>query len=577
MQLRPRQREFVGRCLGALNREGNTLGIAPTGAGKTVMLSACAKEMPLPILVLQHRVELVDQNHRTFTKVATKIPTSFWTAGPNNKRFHPDGATFGMVQSVVNALDTMPRLGSIVVDEAHHSTANSYLQIINAAQKANPRLKLLGVTATPARGDKRTLRAVYSNVADAISVRELIATGHLVKPRTFVIDIGVREDLQQVRTLASDYDMDAVAEIMDSRVLNDKVVEEWKKVAGDRRTVVFCANVAHAKHVTDAFLAAGVSAGFVTGDMPAKAREAVLEIFDRGEIQVICNVAVLTEGWDCQPVSCVVLLRPSSHRSTMIQMIGRGLRKLDPERYPGIAKDDCLVLDFGTSVLQHGSIEADKTFGQGDVRNCPSCEAVVPDALYECPLCGASLKQHAPSAGTDPQKKEKAEKDTLGDFALTEVDLLAQSPYRWEELWNGVVMIATAFDAWAAMVSFGGRWVAVGGSKGQPIKLLACEADRLIALATADDFLRETGDPDAAAKNKRWLSSPPSEKQLQALGITSPMQAVGMTRYRAACLLTWRWSESAIKKRVMDAVQNQAGAQAQAAAAAVRAHHAAVA
>ena len=538
-----------------------------------MMLSACAKEMPLPILVLQHRVELVDQNHRTFTKVAPKIPTSFWTQ--DRKRFHSDGVTFGMVQSVVNAIDEMPKFGSVIVDEAHHSTANSYLKILTAIGNANPKSRLLGVTATPERADKRTLRAVYSNVADAISVRELIATGHLVKPRTYVVDIGVREDLQQVRTLSSDYDMDAVAEIMDRSILNDKVVEEWKRVAGDRRTVVFAANVAHAKHVTEAFTAAGVSADFVTGEMPAKQREDILSRFDRGEIQVICNVAVLTEGWDCQPVSCVVLLRPSSHRSTMIQMIGRGLRKLDPERYQGIIKDDCLVLDFGTSVLQHGSIEADKTLSDGGTRACPSCQAVVPDVLYDCPLCGAELKQRGASGGGAAEKKDKGEKEALSDFALTEVDLLAQSPYRWEELWNGVVMMATAFDAWAAIVSYGGRWVAVGGAKGQPLRLLSCEAERMIALATADDYLREMGDPDAAAKNKRWLSMPPSERQLQALGITSPMQAVGITRYRATCLLTWRWAESAVKKRVMDAVQNQAGAQA--GAAAVRAGHPAAA
>lgn len=557
MRLRPRQTEFVDRSLAALKEHNNTLGVAPTGAGKTVMLSAIAAKMPEPGLVVQHRIELVDQNRGTFLRMNPRAETSLFTA--DRKNFTRHGWTFGMIQSLAPAIEDMPKLGSIVIDEAHHSTADTYLRLLDVAKKKNPDIKILGVTATPARGDKRTLRAVFSNVSDQITLRELIATGHLVKPRTFVIDAGVREALKGVRQLKSDYDMDAVAEIMDKSVLNERVVEEWRKIAGGRRTVVFAANVAHAQHVTQTFTDAGIPAGMVEGTMSPAARAGILKDFDKGTLRVVVNVAVLTEGWDCQPVSCVILLRPSSYRSTMMQMVGRGLRKVDPERYPGETKDDCIILDFGTSILQHGSIETDKSLGEGNILACKACGGMVPAACPECPLCGADLRpppeedEEAAEEAEKPGAARNTERGVLENFVLTEVDLLAQSPYRWEELWNGAVMIATAFDAWACMVNYGGRWIAIGGAKGEPVKLVACDAERLTALATADDFLRERGDDDTAAKNKRWLSMPPSDKQLALLGMNT-MQAVGITRYRAACLLTWKFSEGIIRARVMEAI-----------------------
>ncbi len=106
------------------------------------------------------------------------------------------------------------------------------------------------------------------------------------------------------------------------------------------------------------------------------------------------NVAVLTEGWDHPPTSCVVLLRPSSYKSTMIQMVGRGLRPVLPEEHPGVVKTDCIVLDFGTSTLLHGSLEQDvdldghEADGEAPTKDCPGCGAIVPLGTTECPLCG---------------------------------------------------------------------------------------------------------------------------------------------------------------------------------------------
>lgn len=573
MQLRPRQSVFVDRCVAALLTHGNTIGVAPTGAGKTVMLSGVLSAnngWGGPGGILQHRDELVGQNRKTLYAFDKTFPSDIFTA--DRKRWS-NGATFAMVQTLSRKenLETMPPLAFLGIDEAHHTASDSYLRIIDHALKLNSNCKIFGVSATPNRGDKKALKGVFSNCADQITIKELIETGFLVRPRTFVIDLGVSSELRQVRKTASDFDMSEVEKIMDHQVLNDRVVEEWRKAAGDRLTVVFCSTVAHANHVKEAFAQAGVVAAVVEGDMSDRERRETLAAFDRGEIQVIVNVAVLTEGWDCQPVGCVILLRPSSYKSTMIQMIGRGLRKVDPERYPGVRKDDCIVMDFGTSILTHGSIEQEIYLeGQG-TKTCPSCEAEVPKQCTECPICGGDFPDEVRVEETKTCKScgaensqfarvcavcnepfgDQKEKSELSEFRLSEIDLLQMSPYRWESMFEGLCWIACAFDAWAIVVRYDSRWIALGGKKGQPMRVLGDNEDHVLSLVSADDYLREEGNSEDAAKTKRWLSLPPSDRQLELLGLT-PMTAMGMTRYRAACSLTWVFNERAIKRRLED-------------------------
>lgn len=555
MQLRPRQEIFKDKCVAALTEHGNTLGVAPTGAGKTVMLSAVAGEyvnQGASGLVIQHRDELVAQNRSTFEKVNPRATTGLFTAERKEWGY---GCTFAMIQTLASErnLDGMPALDFLAIDEGHHAVADSYLRTIDTALKRNPATKLLLVTATPNRGDKKALRGVVSNVADQITLKELIEGRFLVRPRTIVVDIGVTGELAGVRKTMADFDMNAVEAIMDKEVLNDRIVEEWGKIASDRQTVVFCSTVAHAEHVAEAFRSAGIRAATVEGKMSAQARRDTLAAFDRGEIQVITNVAVLTEGWDCQPVSCVILLRPSSYKSTMIQMIGRGLRKVEPERYPGVVKDDCIVMDFGTSILMHGSIEQDVDIDQAGVKDCPECEAILPAQCRECAICGYAFPRDVETGQLTTLPPEGdgegggAEKGVLSTFIMTEVDLLADSPFRYEALFDGAVSMAAAFDAWVCIVSYRGRWHAIGGSKASGMHHLADNGDRLLSMAAADDFMREHGDSETANKAKRWMSQPPSDKQCEMLRV-SPMQAMGLTRYGAACLLQWKWNESAVRK-----------------------------
>lgn len=555
--LRPRQEQFVTRAKVALDEHMNTLGVGPTGFGKTQVLSKIVlDDMPRAgrALVLQHRDELVSQNRAAFDTWAGR-------GGPRSsvidgKIRDPHGdVIYGMIQSVANNLEILPKnIGMVALDECHHGAAKSWLKVCDHIRETSPGVRILGVTATPERGDKKALTGLFNNVCDVVTLGELIRAGNLVRPRAMVIDLGVQGDLRRVKRTAADFDMQEVEQILDKKVHHDAAIAAWREHAGSRQTVAFCSTVAHSKHLVEAFRAAGISAEHIDGEMPKAQRKEVLARFDRGEFQVLSNVMVLTEGWDCQPVSCVMLLRPSSHASTMIQMIGRGLRKLDAERYPGRVKNDCVVLDFGTSLLTHGTLDVDVSLeprtGGGKKKVCPGCTSSIPAGCGSCPICGHEfeLQRAAPDllAG---------EKETIDKFVLTEIDILNASPFRWEALFEGSVLVATSFSAWAMAIWYGGAWYAVGGSEAKGIHVLEAGVEtQMQVLATCDDWMRTHGKASEAGKAKRWLLEPATPKQAQALRL-HPTQAAGVTKYQAACHLTWKAAENAVKAKVMAAAR----------------------
>lgn len=549
MLLRPRQKQFVARSVSALRAHGNTLAVAPTGAGKTIMLSAVAGELlagtDAKACVLAHRDELTEQNRTKFARVNPALSTSVVDA--RTKSWHGQ-VTFAMVPTLARAanLGAMPALDLLIVDEAHHAAAESYRRIIDRARDRNPACRIYGVTATPNRGDRKGLRPIFSNVADQIRIGELIASGHLVPPRTFVIDVGVQEELRKVRRTADDFDMAEVDRVMNRAPINEAVVEHWREKAGNRQTVVFCSTVDHAANVCAAFNSAGIAAVTVTGEMGEAERRAVLAAYAAGDARVIVNVAVLTEGWDHPPTSAIVLLRPSSFKCTMIQMVGRGLRPVNPQEHPGVIKTDCIVLDFGISTLLHGTLEQDidldghEVNGQAPTKVCPECEAEIPLACSECPICGHPLPRAA------------GEAVPLSNFVMSEIDLLKRSSFAWCDLFgDDAALVACGFNAWAGVFFLDGRRYAVGGRKQQRPRLVAI-GERTVCLAAADDWLNENETDESAHKSRGWLKLPPTEKQL-ALLPAAWRQDYGLTRYHASALITFSINRAAIRALIFDA------------------------
>jgi DNA repair protein RadD len=545
--LRPRQKEFVERCIAALDEHGNTAGVAPTGAGKTIMLSAASGRLlrrdVSKALILQHRDELLRQNASKFMKVNPEQRPSVYNAERKDWRGDVVFASEPTLRRWAN-LNDMPPFDLAVIDEAHHVAADGYQRIVGRLKEINPAVKILGVTATPNRGDKKALEPTFTNVGDQITIGELIASGHLVPPRTFVIDVGVKDELAKVKKTVDDFDMNAVAAIMDKPVVNEAVVEHWLEKAGNRRTVVFCSTIAHAEHVMAVFRSSGVSCNIITGELDSAERRRRLAAYAAGDIQVLVNIAVLTEGWDDPPTSCVVLLRPSSYKSTYLQMVGRGLRVINPEEHPNIIKTDCIILDFGRSTLVHGSLEQRPDLKQEMA--CEKCGFVHPKAVNPCPNCGYDRAPEIIEGEGDDEDDDEDDDPGLRHFVMTEIDLLKRSSFRWiDPFGDENCIVCTGFTAWAGAFWWNGNWHAIGGVNKRAHYLGV--GNRVMAIAMGDDWMNEHETEDAARKTARWMKEPASDKQLQYLD----PEHHGASRYHASCLLQIRFNKTHIKRLVM--------------------------
>lgn len=551
MILRPYQEVAVSEAMTALDTHKNTIVVAPTGAGKTIMLSALIGKRHNKgkrILVLQHRDELVEQNKAKFLKVNPYITTSIVNGTVKNW----DGdAVFSMVQTISREknLDARPKFDMVVIDESHHAAAETYVRVINAIRKDNPNAEIVGFTATPNRGDGKGLKTVFTNCSHQIELTTLIREGFLVPPKAFVIDVGVGEELQNVRLIAKEYDMEQVESIMNRRVINERVVREWLDRAADRKTVVFCSTIKHAKDLLDEFTANEINAEIVTGDTPKDDRAQILHDLEFGDVQVVVNVSVLTEGFDAQPVSCIVLTRPCSYKSTMVQMIGRGLRIIDPDIHPDIVKTDCLVLDFGTSIITHGGLDETVNLdgapeaqeGDSPQKECPNCGFILPKNARVCLQCGHAFIGE--------------EKTDLTEFELTEYDLMKMSPFRWIDPYGlGSALMATGFQGFAMLgqIREGQHWIAIAKTKAGKPKIVAI-GTKVQAMAAADDFLRSIEDTSAANKSKRWLSEAATDKQkahLRNFEVTVTFMDFSWTKYKAACVLSYYWNRDAIDRLI---------------------------
>ena len=553
MIMRDYQRAAVTAAREKTAAHGNTLLVLPVAAGKTAIagfyLDEETRDAPdAQALVVQHTEELIEQNRRTIAHI-TGQPTSIVKARQDD---WSGRIVFGSMQTLGRSdrRQRMTPVSHLVIDECHRAAADGYQAIIGHARSLRPDVKLLGLSATPERGDGRSLRKTFSNVGFRVPIGSLIEQGILVPPRTFTPDLGVGDDLAGIRATAGDFDMQQAASVLNRSVLNDAVVRHWRERAGDRRTIVFCATVDHARAVAAAFRDDGITADTLTGDMPAEDRADLIARFDRGDVQVITNCMVLTEGFDSQPVGCIVILRPMLHKGTFIQAIGRGLRKVDPERFPGIVKTECVVLDFTGAAVRHGSLEADVDLadeeeiepGAPPYKTCPECEAELPLGTLVCPFCGHVWERRI------------AEKHLLDSFDLTEIDLLNRSPFRWCDLFgDDQSLIASGFDGWGGVFFDGEHWHAVGTPRRGRVRHLAV-GTRVQVLAAADDFLRETESSDAANKSRRWLKDPASEKQCQSLlraGYPDAALDFGLSKYAAACHLNFLWHRDAIRTAVL--------------------------
>ena len=343
MTLRPYQTEAIEAVLAARRRGVRRMLVClPTGAGKTVIFSRLAQLAQRQVLVLAHREELLFQAKE---KLQQALGQGHVVAIERGAERAPADAKVlvcsirSLHQERLVEVMRGRNLGLVVYDECHHAAADDNLRVLRqlGAFDAAWTGTLLGFTATTARGDGKGLDSVFESIVYSRSLPELIADGYLSRLRGFRITTSA--DLTRLSSGGLDFQEDELAEAVDIEERNALVARSIQELARDRRTIAFCVTVNHARHLCQSLNLLGVPAGVVHGSMKSDARAQALADFRAGVVQVLCNVAVLTEGFDDPGVSCVAMARPTRSEGLYAQCVGRGTRL-----HPG--KKDCLILDF---------------------------------------------------------------------------------------------------------------------------------------------------------------------------------------------------------------------------------------
>jgi superfamily II DNA or RNA helicase len=304
----------------------------------------------------------------------------------------------------------LPPADLIVLDEAHHARARTYRRIL----ESYPNAVVIGLTATPCRGDGRGLGNIFDKIIEGPPIAELIAGGHLVPSKVFA---PTRPDLAGVRVERGDYVESQLAKRMNTDTLVGDIIEHWFRLADRRRTVVFATGVEHSVHIRNEFRQAAVLAEHLDGSTPAKERDAILAKLAAGQIDVVVNAMILTEGWDSPEVACLVLARPTRSLLLYRQMVGRVLR-------PAPGKTDALILDHAGAVFEHGFVEEPITWTLHSDRRAENTaqtartEGHAP-RLTTCPECKATRFQGRPceACGWRPQRRPAAFDVAEGELA----------------------------------------------------------------------------------------------------------------------------------------------------------------
>lgn len=360
MHLRPYQQTAIANVREAY-RQGHraVLVVMPTGTGKTVLFAEISRLAKGPVLVLAHRQELVEQARE---KIAAWCQDVVAVEMAHRRDFtRPDGTrpriTVASIQTMRQRLPHVPAdaFKIVIVDEAHHATADSYREVMRHFSAWH-----LGVTATPDRSDRVPLGEIFSTVAFEYDMRTAITDGWLCPIRSFVVQ--TQADFSRVRKVAGELATRDVEAVLNQDLHLAEIATPIRRERGDRPTIVFAASVAHAHALTRVLNEQAGSPTFAValdGGTHFDHRAPVLQAFRRGEIQVLVNCSLFTEGFDVPNIALVAIARPVLSRSFYAQMVGRGTR-------PAPGKRDLLVLDFVPSNCRHSLAQAVDIFAGGD-------------------------------------------------------------------------------------------------------------------------------------------------------------------------------------------------------------------
>lgn len=534
VRLRPYQEEAIASVLEAEERgQRRNMVVLPTGAGKTVVFGALTARTPGRTLILAHRDELIQQ---TVRKLGDVEPDLLLETGVVKAEANQTDSRI-----VVASVQTLAResrreflrsgtpFERVIVDEAHHSSAATYMDVLKEAGALDPLglrhgngPSLLGVTATAVRGDSARMDHIFEGIVFEKNILWGINEGYLcdLRGREVLLEL----DFDKLRTSHGDFSDGELGTEMERVKAPELIVKSFLEHAAHRRTIVFTPTVVFAIATHGEFVQHGVSCEYVTGATPGDERREMLRRFHSGETQVMVNCGVLTEGFDEPAVSCIIVARPTRSQALYIQMVGRGARP-----YPN--KEDCLILDVSGASRRHSLIQLPTLFGVEP--------ALMKDAVRTAAESVAEQQARAALAVMPYQR---------GKLHSREVDLFRRTALHW--IVNGDRMILSGNAVQyiidpvnAPQPNPEDRLYRLrlldGGKGGAPDRLTLMYGVHLqVAIGTAEDAVRAQGKASYAEKDARWRKGPATDRQKETLAKRRHPVHPGMTAGEASDLIS---------------------------------------
>jgi superfamily II DNA or RNA helicase len=557
LRLHEYQKDAKYKVKSHLRDQRSTLLAHATGCGKTITaLSWASDEMGKGdrLLWIAHRRELIYQPVERIRQFFPKL--------------HP--AMADVVIATVQSLNSGSRLNDIlaygpithlVTDEAHHARADTYERVYARLFEANPDMRHLGVTATPRRADDLRLSDIFESVADRLPLSKAIKIGALVPfvAKGFYVE---RVSIGHLSQAGEDWSDKAVGEVMTERAVLDTAVEKWKEHAAGRPTIAFCATVAQAQRMANWFQKAGTPAASANYMTPKKERAAILRLFERGDLQVICNAMLWTEGVDLPMAEVALMLRPTRSDSLYVQMAGRILRT-----HPG--KQHALILDLVPADARNMIMAGDLLDGVPKKQKKLEEKAEDKGILLSC----FGVDKDGQGIDGDPD-----------EVVMKVLSYLTQSTLAWtmgeiatvglsDTKTLAVVLPDSARVAEAERHIGTDRWNAdcqreydriskyrvyaieqtkdphTGKKGGRNARYLGTFDSWAELVPLTEDYAAEHQDSVLAKRKKRWRNQPPSDKQVAFANRLRIPDVGGMTKGQLAQAITHKLTLDLLKRK----------------------------
>jgi superfamily II DNA or RNA helicase len=389
IQLRPYQQAAIDEARKKIIAGKNRFVFcSPTGSGKTftfsfIVQSAINKNKR--VLILTHRLELMTQAGGSLDKLGVKVTNI--EAGKNITYFNQNLYT-AMIETISRRMEKeqyqrfVESLDMVIIDECHIGSFDKFFQYLSN------NCVVIGFTATPHReGNQKCLSQMYEDIVEVISIPELIRQGYLAKPKSF----GVEIDMSKVKMKGKDYDSEEMGNYFTDQKLWEGVIENYNRICPNTKALIFCPSIKSSMVMTAQLVNEGLNAKHLDGETPKHERRMILKWFKDTPNAILCNVGVLTTGFDEPSVQTIILYRATKSLPLFLQMVGRGSRVI-----PNL-KEEFTILDFGNNIREHGFWEDERVWklkkkekkkkGAIPAKTCKSCGALVPPSLRVCSHC----------------------------------------------------------------------------------------------------------------------------------------------------------------------------------------------